>query len=313
MDVYVDGKLVPKDEASISVFDHGLLYGDGIFEGIRAYNGRVFRLDEHLHRLYIGLKVIKLHLAHTPQELKDLVIKTLRHNGMRDAYIRLVITRGKGDLGIDPRNCKVPTVIIITDKITLYPPELYEKGLPLVTVVARRNNPEALNPKVKSLNYLNNILGRLEANAVGAGEGLMLNQDGYVAEATADNIFVVERYAGRMRLRTPPSYVGALEGITRGAIMELAPQLGYEVLETPFTRHGIWAAEEAFLTGTGAEIIPVATLDGRPVGDGAVGPVTKEIMREFKALVSREGTPIFPEEEGTLPRTAAVSGVRTHQ
>ncbi|MBC7346739.1 MAG: branched-chain-amino-acid transaminase, partial [Clostridia bacterium] len=247
--IYLNGTFVPEEEAKVSVFDHGLLYGDGVFEGIRAYNGRVFRLREHLDRLYESARSINLEVGLSKEEMLEVVLETVRRNGLHDAYIRVVVARGTGDLGLDPRKCKRPTIFCIAAHIELYPKELYEKGLELVTVATRRNLPEALNPRIKSLNYLNNILGKIEATLAGASEGLMLNQEGYVAEATGDNIFLVKNGV----LLTPPAYVGILEGITRGAVMELARRQGIEVREAVFTRHDVYVADECFLTGTAAE------------------------------------------------------------
>lgn len=285
---WIDGTLYPKDEAKISVLDHGLLYGDGVFEGIRAYGGRVFRLDEHLERLWAGAKAIMLQIPMGREELKQAVLATLRANGLRDAYIRLVVTRGVGDLGLDPRKCPRPSVIIITDAISLYPPELYEKGMEVVTVSTRKNVHEALSPNIKSLNYLNQILGRLEVNRVGAPEGIMLSHDGYVAEATADNIFIVLRGA----LVTPPAIAGILVGITRNAVMELAAREGIPVEERLFIPHTLYNADECFLTGTGAEVVPVVRVDGRTIGGGLPGSTTLRLMKAFRELVQREGTPI---------------------
>lgn len=285
---WIDGTLYPKDEAKISVLDHGLLYGDGVFEGIRAYGGRVFRLDAHLDRLWAGAKAIMLQVPMGREELKQAVLATLRANGLQDAYIRLVVTRGVGDLGLDPRKCPRPSVIIITDAISLYPPELYERGMEVVTVSTRKNIHEALSPNIKSLNYLNQILGRLEVNRVGAPEGIMLSHDGYVAEATADNIFIVLRGT----LVTPPAIAGILVGITRNAVMELAAREGIPVEERLFIPHTLYNADECFLTGTGAEVVPVVRVDGRTIGGGLPGAITLRLMKTFRELVQREGTPI---------------------
>ena len=287
--IYIDGRFVPAAEARISVFDHGLLYGDGVFEGIRAYNGRVFRLDQHLKRLYNGAKGILLEIPLAVDEMREAVLEALRRNELTDAYIRLVVTRGVGDLGLDPRKCHGgPTVFIIADAIELYPQEFYERGLELITVVTRRNLPEAVNPAIKSLNYLNNILAKIEVTRAGLLEGLMLNHEGYVAEATGDNVFL---YSGG-RLVTPPTSVGILEGITRGAVIELAAELGIPVSEERFTRLYVYTADECFLTGTAAEIIPVVAVDGRTIGDGRPGAVTRELMGRFRELTRAEGVPI---------------------
>ncbi|HBU69200.1 MAG TPA: branched-chain amino acid aminotransferase [Elusimicrobia bacterium] len=290
MKIYLNGKLVPKDEAKVSVFDHGLLYGDGVFEGIRAYNGRVFRLREHLDRLINSAKAIKLELPLDKKGLEQAVIDTLSANSLKDAYIRLVVTRGYGDLGLDPRKCPEPTIFIIADKITLYPDEFYTRGLELITVATKRTNPESLNPCIKSLNYLNNILAKIEAVRAGFHEAIMLNSQGYVAECTGDNIFVLKDN----KLVTPPSWAGALEGITRGAVIELAKdKLKLQVSEDIFTLYNVYTADECFLTGTAAEVIPVVKVDGRAIGDGKAGKVTTRLIKEFRELTSLTGVPIY--------------------
>jgi len=287
--IYLNGKIVKKEEAKISVFDHGLLYGDGVFEGIRAYNGRVFRLDKHIDRLYNSAKVIMLKIPLTKKELVNAILKTLRANKLKDAYIRVVVTRGEGDLGLDPNKCPNPSVFIITDRIALYPKKLYENGLKIITVSIRRNIPEAINPRIKSLNYLNNILAKIEAGLKGYPEALMLNKDGYVTECTGDNIFIFRDNI----LMTPPFHVGVLRGITREAVMEIASKkLKLKVKENVFTRFHLYTADECFLTGTAAEVIPVTEIDGRIIGDGKVGKITKKIMKEFKLLVKKQGTKI---------------------
>jgi branched-chain amino acid aminotransferase len=283
--INLNGKLVPKEQALVSVFDHGLLYGDGVFEGIRAYGGRVFRLKEHVERLYDSAKAILLRPPLAAEQMRKEVLRTLAANGLRDAYIRPVITRGAGDLGLNPDNCPQPTWFIITDKIKLYPASAYRDGLPLVTVPTRRNVAEALSPKIKSLNYLNNILAKVEANQRGALEAIMLTQDGYVAECTADNLFILRKG----RLLTPPTWQGALEGITRQAVIELARKRKLPVAEEPITRYDVYTAEEAFMTGTAAEIVPVAALDQRPIGNGRPGPWTKRLWADFQALARRDG------------------------
>ncbi|MFH1368279.1 MAG: branched-chain-amino-acid transaminase [Elusimicrobiota bacterium] len=289
MKIYLDGKLVEKDEAKISVFDHGLLYGDGIFEGIRAYNGRVFRLREHLDRLYNSARAIELEIPFKKKEMESVVIDTLRVNKLKDAYIRLVVTRGVGDLGLDPGKCPKPTVFCITDKINLYPEEFYTEGLELITASTKRTNPEALNPCVKSLNYLNNILGKLEAKHAGTQEAIMLNTEGYVAECTGDNIFILKENT----LITPPCSAGALEGITRGAVMEIAKnKLKYLVKEELFTTYQVYTSDECFLTGTAAEVIPVVKVDGRPIGNGKPGKVTLKLIKEFRELTRLTGVSI---------------------
>ncbi len=290
--IYLDGRYVPPEEARVSVFDHGLLYGDGVFEGIRSYNGRVFKLDEHLKRLYDSAKAIMLEIPLTPDEMEDVVLETLRRNELRDAYIRLVVTRGVGDLGLDPAKCPKPTVFVIAGKIALYPPEYYEKGLDIVTVATRRNLVEALNPRVKSLNYLNNILAKLEGKLAGVVEVLMINSEGYVVECSGDNIFMWKDNV----LVTPPSYVGILEGVTRNTVMEIARGLGLDVQEQVFTRHDLYIADECFLTGTAAELIPVVKIDGRVIGTGTSGVVTRKLHAAFHELTQTTGTPIYPED-----------------
>lgn len=288
--IYLDGEYVSKEKAKISVFDHGFLYGDGVFEGIRAYRGRVFRLDEHLSRLYQSAKSIMLTIPLSEKKMKEAVLQTLRLNNLRDAYIRLVVSRGEGDLGLDPNKCPKPMVIIIADKIQLYPGSMYKKGLEVITVATRRNISEALNPRIKSLNYLNNILAKIETNLAGVLEGIMLNQQGYVAEATGDNIFIVNK---EKDLITPPSYAGILKGITRDCVLELARKMKIKVMERLFTQHDIYVAEECLLTGTAAEVIPVVKVDGRIIGSGKPGKVTLRLLRAFKELTEKEGTAIM--------------------
>lgn len=290
--IYLNGEFVEEEEAKVSVFDHGLLYGDGVFEGIRAYNNRVFRLKEHIDRLYESAKSIMLDIGMPKSEMFEAVLETLRRNNLRDAYIRLVVTRGKGDLGLDPRKCSKPTVFIIAASIQLYPEELYEKGLEVITVPTRRNIVEGVNPRIKSLNYLNNVLAKIEANLAGVSEAIMLNSEGYVTECTGDNIFIVKKG----EVITPPSYLGILEGITRNAVLELAEKLGYKASEKVFTRHDIYVADECFLTGTAAELVPVVKVDGRVIGEeGKPGEVTKALIREFRKLTEWDGPKIFPE------------------
>jgi branched-chain amino acid aminotransferase len=280
MKVYLSGKLVDKDDAKISVFDHGLLYGDGVFEGIRAYSGKVFRLREHLARLYDSAKAICLVIPVAMDELAKAVEETVAANHIDDGYIRLIVTRGAGTLGLDPNRTSDPQIVIIADKISLYPDEFYANGLKIVTVSTIRNHPAALSPRIKSLNYLNNILAKIEGLKAGCVEALMLNHKGEVAECTGDNIFIVRDG----RLATPPTDAGILEGITREAVIELAVAAGLETLEMPLTRHDIFVADECFLTGTAAEVVPVVELDGRTIGDGAPGPITLDLMERFKAL-----------------------------
>ena len=262
MKVYLNGKFVERAEAVVSVFDHGLLYGDGVFEGIRSYNGLIFKLREHISRLFESAHTIMLKIPMTPEGLTGVVKESLRVNRLRDAYIRLVVTRGEGDLGLDPRKCERPTVFVIADKIRLYPKKLYDKGLSLITVATQRNVPEALNPQIKSLNYLNNILAKIEAINAGFEEAIMLSPSGYVTECTGENIFVVKR----KQLLTPPPYIGVLRGITRQTVMELGTQQRLQVREDLLTRHDLFNADEVFLTGTAAEIIPVVKIDGRVIG-----------------------------------------------
>jgi len=288
--IYLNGKFVPRKQAKISVFDHGLLYGDGVFEGIRAYDGRVFRLSQHLDRLYDSARAIALEIPLTKKEMEEALIKTLRANSLKSGYVRLVVTRGEGDLGLDPRNCGKPSVFIIADKIELYPEELYKKGLELVTVATKRNIPEAIDPRIKSLNYLNNILAKIEASLQKMPEAVMLNKDGYVAECTGDNIFIVKDSV----LVTPPFFVGVLGGITRQTVMELAREkLELLVREEVFTRFHLYNADECFLTGTAAEVIPVVKIDGRQIADGKPGKITNRLIKKFRDLTKNEGVEIY--------------------
>lgn len=288
MKIYLNGKLVPEKKAVVSVFDHGLLYGDGVFEGIRAYNGRVFMLDEHVDRLYRSAKAIALEIPMTKQEMSKAVVKTCKANAAKSGYIRLVVTRGVGTLGLNPFNCAKPQVIIIAASIQLYPKELYDRGMSIVTVPTVRNLPEALNPNIKSLNYLNNILAKIEAINAGTPEAVMLNSRGFVAEATGDNIFVVK---GRT-LMTPPSDAGVLVGITREVVMRLGREEGLEVCERMMTRYDLYTADEVFLTGTAAEVIGVTEIDRRRIGEGRPGDVTSLLTKRFRAFASSNGTPI---------------------
>ncbi len=290
--IYINGEFVPKGEAKVSVFDHGLLYGDGVFEGIRSYGGRVFKLDEHLQRLYDSAKAIMLEIPVSIEEMKATVLETLRRNNLYDAYIRLIVTRGIGDLGLDPDRCAQPTIIVITDKISLYPQECYEDGLEIVTVATRRNYAEAINPRVKSMNYLNNILANIEGKQAGAGEALILNTDGYVVECSGDNIFFVKDGT----VVTPPSHIGILEGVTRNTVIDLARDLGLVVEEKIFTRHDLYTAAECFLTGTAAEVIPVVKIDRRVIGNGILGVVTQKLIEEFHRITSLVGSPVYLEQ-----------------
>ncbi|ANC78066.1 MAG: branched-chain-amino-acid transaminase [Bacillota bacterium] len=290
--VYVNGEHVLKDDAKVSVYDHGFLYGDGVFEGIRVYNGNVYRLDEHLQRLYESAQSIMLTIPHTKEELTDIIVQTLQKNKYRDAYIRLVISRGKGNLGLDPFTCGQPGVIVIAEQLALFPKKLYETGLEIITVASRRNRPDVLSPKVKSLNYLNNILVKIEASLAGVSEALMLNDQGYVAEGSADNVFIIKGNT----IKTPPGYLGALEGITRNAIVEIARAQGYNMVEEPFTRHDVYVADEVFLTGTAAEVIAVVKVDGRVIGNGAPGEHTNKLLKSFREKVVEEGVKVYPNQ-----------------
>jgi branched-chain amino acid aminotransferase len=275
--VWLNGKLVDREDAKISVFDHGLLYGDGVFEGIRSYNGRVFRLKEHIRRLFDSANGIRLAIPLAADELAKAIADTLQANGLKDAYIRVVVTRGVGTLGLDPNRCQSPTVFIITDRIELYPPELYENGLEIITAATMRNHPNAVNPRLKSLNYLNNILAKIEAIDAGTLEAVMLNHQGFVAECTGDNLFIVRDGV----LFTPPIAAGILEGITRDEIIAIAEDFGIKVREENLTRHDLYVADECFLTGTAAEVVPVVRIDKRTIGDGHPGPVTKRLLEDF--------------------------------
>lgn len=288
MKVYIDGKYYDEAKAKVSVFDHGLLYGDGIFEGIRAYHGRVFKLKEHVDRLYCSAKALLLTIPMSPPEMIRAVVETCRKNRVRDGYIRLVVTRGVGTLGLNPNRCKKGSVIIIAGKIQLYPEEYYRNGLEIVTVPTTRNLHSALNPAIKSLNYLNNILAKIEANNAGVEEAIMLNAEGFVAECTGDNVFIVKEG----EIMTPPLSAGALYGITRRVVMELAEEEGWRVSEPNLTRYDLFNAEECFLTGTGAEIVPVVKIDGRVIGVGKPGPVTRKLVERYHALTRVSGEPI---------------------
>ena len=286
MKIYMNDRLVDQSEATVSVFDHGLLYGDGVFEGIRLYEGCVFKLEEHLERLEYSAKAIMLDLPWSRREIADAVCETCRANQLKSGYIRLVVTRGVGSLGLSIHNCENPQLIIIADKIQLYPEEYYEKGLDIITVPTRRINPAALPPTVKSLNYLNNILAKIEAQSLGYHEAIMMNDQGYVAECTGDNIFVMHKG----ELITPSASAGALKGITRDTALSIAEDLGVPAREANLTRYDVWVAEELFLTGTAAEIIPIVKVDGRQIGDGKPGPLTAKFLRCFRERVCLEGT-----------------------
>jgi branched-chain amino acid aminotransferase len=288
MKIFLDGQMVDEKDAVVSVFDHGLLYGDGVFEGIRAYNGRVFLLKEHIDRLYDSARAITLSIPMTKDEMIRAVVDTCKVNGITDGYIRLVVTRGRGTLGLNPYLCEKAGVFVIAARIQLYPEELYEKGLTIVTVGTVRNHPEAINPRIKSLNYLNNVLAKIEAINAGCLECLMLNHKGEVAEASGDNVFAVRNGL----ITTPPSSCGALEGLTRNKVMELARQAGYEVREAVMARYDLYVADEVFLTGTAAEIISVTEIDKRSIGDGMPGRVTSELASLYADCANSEGTPI---------------------
>ena len=289
MKIYIDGKYYTEKDAKISVFDHGLLYGDGIFEGIRVYHDRVFKLKEHIDRLFYSAKSILLTIPMTHGELMKAVIETCRRNKVRDGYIRLVVTRGVGTLGLNPQRCKDPSVIIIAGKIQLYPVELYQRGMEIVTASTTRNLHSALNPAIKSLNYLNNILAKIEATNAGCEEAILLNAEGFVAECTGDNVFIVKEG----HLLTPPLSAGALYGITRRVVMEIAEESGLVVSEPNLTRYDLFNADECFLTGTGAELMPVVKIDGRVIGTGKPGRVTGRLVAQYRALTKVNGEPIY--------------------
>jgi branched-chain amino acid aminotransferase len=288
MKIFIDGKYFSERDAKVSVFDHGLLYGDGVFEGIRAYYGRVFKLKEHIDRLFYSAKAILLELPMSHAQLMKATVETCRANKLCDGYIRLVVTRGVGTLGLNPRTCRKPSVIIIADKIQLYPPEYYQRGLDIITVPTVRNLHSALNPAIKSLNYLNNILAKIEANNAGVEEAVMLNAEGYVAECTGDNLFIVKNGA----LSTPPLSAGALYGITRQTVVDLAEVAGLKVSGPNLTRYDLFNADECFITGTAAEIVPVVKIDGRVIGTGKPGPVTRRLEEDYHALTKVSGEPI---------------------
>lgn len=291
--IFVNDQFVKKDEAVISVYDHGFLYGDGVFEGIRVYSGNVFRLKEHLNRLYESAHSIMLEIPYTEEEFTEIIVNTVKRNKLYSAYIRVVVSRGAGNLGLDPRNCARPSVIVIAEPLAIYGEELYKTGLKMASVATRRNRPDVLSPQVKSLNYLNNIAVKLESIQAGADEALMMNDQGYVTEGSSDNIFIVKNEA----IKTPPVYLGALEGITRNVIIELAKEKGYQIEETPFTRHDVYTADEVFLTGTAAEVIAVVDVDGRTIGSGKPGKVTDDLLEAFRNRVTEDGVKCYTEEE----------------
>jgi len=287
--IYIDGNFYDQAEAKISVFDHGLLYGDGVFEGIRFYNDRVFRLDEHIDRLWDSARAVAIDVPMSKSELIAATLETIRQNDLHDGYIRLIVTRGVGSLGLSPDTCRRPSIIIIAATIALYPEDLYHKGLTMVTCATRRTPPAALSPRVKSLNYLSNILAKLEAQNAGAGEGLMLNEQGYVTECTGDNIFVIKKG----EISTPPLNSGILAGVTRAVVFELAEKLHIRTVERDLIRHDIYTADECFLTGTAAEVIPAVQLDRRLIGNGQPGAVTLRLIESFRELTRATGTPIY--------------------
>ena len=287
--IYIDGNFYDQSEAKVSVFDHGLLYGDGVFEGIRFYHDRVFRLEEHIDRLWDSAKAIALEIPMSRSEVIAAALETIRQNDLHDGYIRLLITRGVGSLGLSPDSCRRPSVIIIAATITLYPEELYRKGLTMVTCATRRVSPAALSPRIKSMNYLNNILAKIEAQEAGAAEGLMLNEQGYVAECTGDNLFIVKGD----QIWTPPLNAGLLKGVTRDVVFELAEKAQLRIQERELTRYDVYTADECFLTGTAAEVIPAVQLDRRLIGDGQPGPVTLRLIELFRELTRTTGTPIY--------------------
>ena len=287
--IYMDGEYKKLADAKVSVFDHGLLYGDGIFEGIRIYNGRVFKLTEHTQRFLDCAKAIMLDISLNLEEINEVVLETCRRNNIKDGYVRLVATRGIGDLGLSPAKCEKPFIFCIAATISLYPEEMYKTGITVITAQQRRNNPTILDPQIKSLNYLNNILAKIEANHVGAQEAIMLAQNGVVAECTADNIFIIKDKV----IYTPPIYCGALDGITRRTVIELARKAGIELHEKEFTLFNVYNADECFLTGTGAECIPVTTADHRTIGNGTAGPVTEKVLALYRDFVRTTGTEIY--------------------
>ena len=288
MKVYINGKFYSEKNSKISVFDHGLLYGDGVFEGIRAYHGRVFKLKEHIDRLFYSAKAILLNIPMSKQQLMDATVETCRKNNLNDGYVRLVVTRGAGTLGLNPNRCSNPQVIIIADTIQLYPASLYKKGMEIVTVATTRNHHNAVNPAIKSLNYLNNILAKIEANTAGYEEAIMLNSEGYVAECTGDNLFIIKDN----QMFTPSLSSGALHGITRQTSIDLVEELGVPTSEPNLTRYDLYNADECFLTGTGAEIVPVVKIDERKIGNGKPGKITKKLVKAYQELTKVSGEPI---------------------
>ncbi len=294
--IYVNGDFVEKEKAVISIYDHGFLYGDGVFEGIRVYEGNVFKLKDHIDRLYESAHSIMLSIPYTKEELEQIIVQTVIKNDLTSAYIRVVVSRGVGDLGLDPRNCPAPTVIVIAEPLAIYSEELYEKGLKMASVVNRRSSPDVLNPQIKSLNYLNNILVKLSSVQADADEALILNNQGYVTEGSADNIFIIKNG----KIKTPPIYLGALEGITRNVIIEIAKELDYDIDEIPFTLHDVYIADEVFLTGTAAEVIPVVNVDNRTIGNGKPGFITKELLTIFRERTLVDGVSCIPKKQSSI-------------
>jgi len=297
MQIYIDGRWLAREDAKVSVFDHGLLYGDGVFEGIRVYSRRIFRLREHLQRLFRSARGIALEIPSTETALAKTVVDTVSRNRCEDGYIRLVVTRGEGALGIDPASCPTPSIIVIVDQVAVYPRELYESGVSVVTSPTRQVSHEAVDPRIKSLNYLKNILAKIDARVANAHEAILLNREGFIAECTADNLFVVRDGS----ILTPSPQDGALEGITRGVILQLARDAGIAASEARLTRYDLHTADEAFLTGTGAELMPIANFDGRPIGQGGVGPITTQLRNSFQQLVRVEGEPVWEPPAGSKP------------
>ncbi|MFA5295405.1 MAG: branched-chain-amino-acid transaminase [Methanoregulaceae archaeon] len=289
MIIYMDGRYVPREEARVSVFDHGFLYGDGVFEGIRAYNGRVFRLQEHIDRLYDSARTIDLHVPVKKEEMAAIILETLRKNQLKNGYIRPIVSRGVGDLGLDPRKCPKPSIIVIAVEWGAMYGDLYEKGLKAITVSVRRNPASALPPNVKSMNYLNNILGKIEANYKGGDEAIFFDTNGYLSEGSGDNIFFVKNGV----IFTPPT-LNNLRGITRAVVLEIAQSLGITLIEQNLGYYDMYAADEVFVTGTAAEVAPIVLIDGRSIGNGKPGPVTRQLMAAFKTVTETEGTPIYP-------------------
>jgi branched-chain amino acid aminotransferase len=294
MYVYLNGCIVNEDEAKVSVFDHGFLYGDGVFEGIRAYDGRIFCIDEHIGRLYESAQSIMIKIPLSRKEMKNAIIETVRRNDLKDAYIRPVISRGKGALGLDPRGCAEPTIVIIVDAETRHPEDmrsmpLCSKGIKIITTSWRRNGPDILSPRIKSTNYLNNVLAKLQANVVGAQDAVFLNEQGYVCELTGDNLFIIKNN----RVITPPLWLGILDGITRREVLRVAAEQGFETAEEPLTMHDLYTSDECFCTATRIEILPIVWIDGRQIGDGMPGPITVKLVKAYIELAKREGTPIY--------------------